>query len=422
MAQAGSQPKVPKRLWRLLKRGDSWSEYGGDPVRLVGAIVGLAVDHGQTLEWLEQQLQNPGNAAAAHVRTARPSGKGNPRGRVRMEDVRRWYERSSDGQLRTWRQDGSDREAHRTCLVDLQQLATSSTWPMWLEHCPEDQAKAVRVKGSDARKVLAAHLTLAQAAQGVDYPASRRKVAELAGVSDSVAQRATGVLLALGIVRRRRPPGDRPSGPFLSCWYRADTSGRSLRAILSAELPTVPELVDLAQFERHPLWRFGSGCRFDVWAQIAAADGNATTASVAAATGVKRATVRRVVRNLARLGLVDRCDDYTLRAASADHRAALDAAALATGMADRARRQLERHEAERAAFLQGVLDKPRLLFAAMRRKVRAVMAAVRAGRVRFMDTETGEFVTVSAERERRPLQLLGIGRPHAPPRRPLVLA
>ena len=104
MAREASQPRPPERFWRLLKQGDSWNEYHGDPVRLVGAVVGLAVDHGVSLAWLLRLLDNPANAAAEPVRS----------GRVKLATIRRWYERSGSTQQREW-----CRDAWRQQLLEL---------------------------------------------------------------------------------------------------------------------------------------------------------------------------------------------------------------------------------------------------------------------------------------------------------------
>jgi len=404
VARGTNQPQPPQRFWRLLKQGDSWGEYHDDPVRLIGAIVGVAVESGVSLQWLERLLQNPENAAAEHVRNAR-----NIHGRVKLETVRAWYERTGTSPQRTWRSE-HDRDAWRLQLTELQQLATSSAWPAWIDFRQRDGERPVRVKGSDARRVFAAHVQLALASTGIDYPASRRKVAELANVGDTAAQRATAVLVALGILRRRRPPGI--VGPFSATNYRVDASGAALCAIVATD-DACAELADLAALETHPIWRHGSGVRFDVWAHVVADDGRATVASIAAAAGCTTATVRRVLTKLAALELVARLDDGTFRALATD-RAALDAAALATGMADRSRRQLERHEADRAAHVEHVLRTPRLFVEAMRRRVRAV---VEAAIERFVvNMETGEVVTVSVERERPPQQVTATSdRQHAPP-------
>jgi len=407
MAGKDSQPQPPSRFWQLVKHGDKWNEYHGDPVRLIGAIVGMAVDHGVALAWLERLLQNPDNAAAEYVRNA-----ANPHARVKLADVRRWYENSSKGQRREWCSD----ERHEQ-LMELQQLATSSAWPMWLDYRANENTKPVRCKGSDVRRVLAAHVKLALQTKGIDHPASQRKVAELANVSDAAATRATAVLVALGILRRRRPPGDDMTA-MTANYYRIDATGNALRKIVG---DVSPELAELAPLECHPVWRFGSGCRFDVFAQIVVGDGLATVASIAAAVNITTATVRRSAAKLAKLGLVERLDDSTLRALTVDHRAALDAAALATGNADRSRRQLERHEADRAALVQFVLRTPREFARAMRRNVRAVVAAVRE---RFtVNTETGEVIAVSVERERPPQPAtVGSDRQHAPPPQRMAVA
>lgn len=394
MAREASQPRPPERFWRLLKQGDSWNEYHGDPVRLVGAVVGLAVDHGVSLSWLLRLLDNPANAAAEPVRS----------GRVKLATIRRWYERSGSTQQREW-----CRDAWRQQLLELQQLATSSAWPAWIDYAAREDAPPVRVKGSDARRVLAAHVQLAIASNGIDYPASRRKVAELSNVGDASSQRATAVLVALGILRRRRAPGR--VGPFSALNYRIEASGEALCKILAGDGDD--ELADLAALECHPLWRHGSGVRFDVWAHVVAGDGAATTASIATAANAQPATVRRTVANLVRLELVERTDDGTLRALTTD-RAALDEAAEACGMADRSRRQVERHEADREAHVQHVLRSPRMFVEAMRRRVRAVVAAVEARLV--VNRQTGEVITVSIEREAPPTEFVAGGdRQHAPP-------
>lgn len=389
-------PQPSKRFWRLLKHGDSWREYAGTPA-LIGAIVGLAVEHGVSLRWLERLLTNPENAAAEHVKCA-----GNRSGRVSLATVRAWYERSSSQQ-----QVAFNLDARREQLAELQQLATSSPWPTWLVVDEPDGKKPVRVLGRDARRVFAAHVELATKARGIDYPASRRKVAERANVSDATAYRATVALVRVGVLQHRRPPGD--VGPFTASNYRIDASGEALCRVLGDGAGELVEQAELASLERHAIWRYGTGVRFDVWACIVAEDGAATARAIVDATGAAPQTVRRVVRNLEQLGLVERCLDGTLRATSANHRAALDAAALATGAAERARRQLERHETERAEHVRRVLRSPRLFAAAMRRRVHAVVEAVRVRVV--VNRATGEVVEQLASDDAASLS----SRPNAPP-------
>jgi hypothetical protein len=356
--------KPSRRFWRLVKNGDSWNEYSG-AVSLIGAIVGLAVEHGVSLPWLERILTNPANAAAAQVKSA-----GNRSGRVSLATVRTWYERSSAQQQTTF-----CLESRRQQLRELQQLATSSAWPTWLVVKAEPGKKPIRVFGRDARRAFAAHVELSLESRGIDYPASRRKVAEHANLGELTAQRATWALVRAGVLQHRKPPGE--AGPFTAANYRIDASGAALCRVLGDGAGELVELAELASLERHPIWRYGSGVRFDVWACIVGDDGSATARSIADATGATPATVRRVIRNLEQLGLVERCDDATVRALSSNHRSALDAAALATGAAERAQRQLERHESERAEHVRRVLRSPRMFAAAMRRRVQAVVMALR---------------------------------------------
>lgn len=400
MGRTDSKPQLPKSLWRLVKHGDTFNEYGNDPVRIVGAIVGIAVEHGMPVAWVERLLTNPANRAAYYVRTA-----GNPDGRVKLADVRRWYERSGSAELRRF-----DLDEWRDELRELRELATSSAWPAWIEYKPAPDAAVVRVKGGNVRRVLAAHLRLSSdpSSSGIDYPASDRKVAELSNVGDVAARKATAALVALRVLSRRKPPGKRDA--FTATHYRVDASGVALRRIVG---DVSPELADLAALECHPIWRHGSGVRFDVWAQVVTCDGSATVASIADETTASRVTVRRVLAALERLQLVEGLDDGTVRPLTVDHRAALDAAALESGMADRARRQLERHDADRAAHVETVVRKGgRMLAAAMRRGVSAVLAAMRE----YVNLETGEIVAVSVEREQHPADVdVGTNRQHAPP-------
>jgi len=398
MATTTKKPQPPKRFWRLVKHGDTANEYGQSPPQIVGAIVGMAVEHGVSLAWLERLLTNPKNAAAAHVRTA-----GNPTGRVKLADVRRWYDRTASGTLQRF-----DLDEWHSQIRDLRDLATSSAWPAVIEYRPSPTAAVVRVKGGNARRVLAAHARHALESNGIDYPASDRKVAELANVGDVGSRKATAALVALGIVKRRQSPGRRDA--FTATHYRLEVSGKSLRAIVG---DVSPELADLAALETHPIWRHGSGVRFDVFAGIVAGEGLTTIESLDADLTASRPTIRRVVANLERLQLVELLDDGTIRSTTVDHRAALDAAALTTGMADRARRQLERHEADRAAHVETVLRQGgRFLAAALRRGLRAIVALCR------VDEETGEVIRVSIEREYRPAAVeAGSNRQHAPPER-----
>ena len=396
MGRTDSKPQAPKSFWRLLKHGDTFNEYGNDPVRIVGAIVGIAVEHGIGIAWLERRLTNPANRAAYYVRTA-----GNPDGRVKLADVRRWYERSGSAELRRF-----DVDVWRDELRNLLELSTSSVWPAWIEYKPAPDAAVVRVKGSNVRRVLAAHVALALESEGIHYPASDRKVAERSNVGDVGARKATAALVARQIIARRKPPGKRDA--FTATNYRVDTSGKALRRIVG---DVSPELADLAALECHPIWRHGSGVRFDVWAHIVAHDGLASTNTIAADTTASRPTIRRAVVNLERMQLVERLDDGTIRATSVDHRAALDAAALESGMAERSRRQIERHEADRAAHVETVIRRGgRVLAAALRRGLRAVLN-------RFtVDTETGEMVAAPPEREDPPRDVdVGSHRQNAPP-------
>ena len=372
MASA-AQPNLSSRFWRLVKNGDTHSEYLDDPVKLIGAIVGLSVEQGVSLTWLERLLQNPANAAAAHVRSAR-----NPSGRVKLADVRRWYERSSGGQQQQW-----DRDGWHAQLWELQQSATGMQWPMWF------RVERPRLKGSDVRRVFAAHVQLARESSGIDYPASERKVAEVAQVSDPLARYATRYLVDAKVLRRRKAP--KKDGPFTACWYRIDASGSALCRLLG-DAQADPELAELAQLERHPAWRHGGVGRFDVWAQVVAGDGQATARSITDDIDAAPATVRRVLAKLAAAKLVERLDDGTYRVLSDDHRAALDAAALHSGMVDRAQRQRERHEADRRAHVETVLRTPRLLAAALHRGVRRVVERFREAC--GVDPETGEVVAV----------------------------
>lgn len=389
-------PQPSKRFWRLLKNGDTWNEYHG-AVALIGAIVGLAVEYGVPLEKLERLLTNPANAAAAHVRF-----QGNPTGRVKLATVRYWYERSGQQQLHEWNLD-----AHRQKLDEVQQLATTRTWPSFLEAPVGNPARVLKVKGSDARRVLAAHVRLARRSRGIDYPASRRRLAHEANVGDGVAERASKVLVALGVLQRRRPPGR--VGAFTAANYRVMTDATALAEVLGNGSD---ELAELAWLECHPLWRQGSGVRFDVWAHVVAEDGCATVAGIATATGTAPATARRVVRNLEEYGLVERTLDGTIRSTSStNHRNALDAVALECGAVERSRRQLERHEDERAQHVARVMRSPARFAEAMRRRVRAVVEALQARVV--VNRATGEVVDVLPPDE---CELAQAGnRAHAPP-------
>lgn len=398
MASAAKKPKPPKRFWQLVKHGDTLGRFWGDEYRLICSIVGMATYYGVPLRTLEQLLTNPANAAASAVRT-----EGNPDGRVSLAEVRRQYARNASEAF-----DPFKLEEHHAKLLRLRDIATSSAWPNRLPYRAKKDAKVVQLAGRDLRRVYAAHLQAALASDGIDYPASSRYIVETSGVGKVTAQRCTDALESLHILRRADSPGR--SGAFTAAYYRMEREGVKLAKLLDTE-NAIDELTDLAALELHPAWNRGPGITFASWAAIVALDGHATCASIAADTGQLVATVRVHVRNMIELGLVERLDDHTIRALTVDHRAALDAVALQTGNADRARRVRERHEHDRALLTQWVLTRPAKLAEALRRGVRSVVAALKHRAV--ANRATGEVIAVALDRRSPPY--VGGNRQHAPP-------
>lgn len=394
--------KAKRRYWRLLKHGDVQGEYLGDDTRLVGELVRCAVESGVPLERLLRGLEHRENAASAAFQS-----RTNPHGRVKTRDVQRWYDRDAASDRKQF-----DLAERRAELAAMRERITTSAWPAWIEYREPGTMRRQRASGENVRRVLVAHLDLSIAATGIDYPASHRKVSELANAGDTGVERATAALVALGIVRPRPAPGRRDA--LTAKHYRINTTASSLGRILPGRGSASSS--DLGQFATHPAWQHGTGLRFDVWAQIVTMDGQATVTAVANALEVSRPTVRRVVARAAAVGLIERCDDHTLRPCSDDHLAALDAVALDTGAAQRSANRLERHEHDRAAHAESIIRRGgRMLRAAIRRGSRMVREAIRSGLL--VNRATGEIVTAVSSELLPPLRDLAasIERAHAPP-------
>lgn len=366
------RPKLPSAYYRLLTAGDTENEYRGG-AGLVGALVGIALQHGVGVEALLQHLRNPRNRAAYDVLRS---------GRVREANVRAWYERSAAQQLQVF-----DPVEYRQQLAALRETATLGLWRG--RYAVElEPGEVVNVNGSVLRRVLHAHIRLAFANPGIDYPASERAVAKTAHVSRPAAKRATHALVALGVVRRRRAPGK--FGRGTAAWYRLETSGKQLEALL--EETNAHGAGHLSAFECHAVFRHGNGLRFDVWAHIVAVPG-IDVREAAAATGANVRTVRRVFARLEKLGLIVR-DHHGAAASSVardDLEAALDAAAETSGMAQRSERQAQQYEVDRAHHAVTILRAhgSRSRLALRHRRVKLLIA--NRGRARI-DYETGEVL------------------------------
>lgn len=314
---------LPSRFFQLLYRG---SEDYPSSTQLIGAIIAIAVEYGLPAEILYTKfLQNEKYPAASDIIK---------RGRVRKRSVLLWYERSAAGQRLEW-----DRNQY---LVDIAALKETACG-IWL---PRYSFESTSIDGQILRRVYLAHLHAAQTNPGIDYPASVRFIAEQAGCTVGSSRKATDFLLANNIITRREPYGQRS---LLTCnRYRLNTDYRCLESIIcAAEMSPVAALAD------SPLWRVGSGLRFDVY-EFIAANPYTTIQQIIDSLGLSRRTVSYQVSRLIAQKLVQ-LDGRTLSITD-DPERRISKAEIRTGMRDRAIKQQQAHDKHRAQQAFNILS------------------------------------------------------------------
>ena len=371
-ASAERSPQQARDEYRRRLHGGG---FNGNPVALVGRLTTLAVEAGRTPDQLLADLTNPRNTAGHAAFTERSSGGQRV---VREATVRGWYERDARRAAPTWNTADTLQR-----LAELREHATAMPWPQRVEYvtvrtawlrddagryvrhgegkrkgkriAAERYSSRERVSGDTCRKVYLAHLALAMESGSCTNAASVRCIADRAQVSRPTVERAHRALRHLQLLRPAT--SSRRGSAFTACRFRVELSpsyirghsrdnGSTLPIGLSPVVPQMTATGHATDTASHPAFRHGSGLRHDVWSRVLSDDGQATTTTLADELGRNARTVRRQVEALARVGLVERMDDGTLRAHVVD----LDAIAERNGMAKRQHAQAQRHHDDRSQY------------------------------------------------------------------------
>ena len=310
-AQPAHSARLSKRMFHLLRHGDERGDYGHDPVRVTSAIVMAAARAGHDLEQLLRMLEDERNVGGDWFRTRCEHD-----GRARTA---RTIARRLDKAVGAVRPQLADATDARIALAEMGQAALTR----WT-----DPSASTRTKS------YLAHITVATKAGRLTYTASMRQLAELANVHRDVVRRRNAELRTQGLLRSVEPArGGRATTWTLTRRQRAEVDP------VVASLSRTPTGSTL-----HPAFRFGTGLDGRLWNTLEP-DEPSTTRQLADHLGVRVQTIRRKLNALASHDLTRRDDDGAWR--QTGNTALLDEIAERTGMADRSRRQRERHKAER---------------------------------------------------------------------------
>lgn len=309
------EPRLSKRVYRLLRYGDERGQYGHDEFRVACAIIAEAARAGHDVEQLLGLLATPENAGGEWYRDRRA--------KYGAHSSDRQVQRLFDHSVHKLRRGLGDATEVRMQLSRIQCAAAAHPW-------------SGRTAGTLYR-LFRAHTAIAMNVGSLTYTASTRQLGELAGTSRVTAQARNRDLVAARMLRRLEPA----RGARAPKW-------KILEAPWDQHDPVVPTQGQSTTGSiLHPAFRFGTGLDARVWAALDQND-PATTAELAAVLRLRADTMRRKLRNLLRVQLAVRDGDgYWRRTGDI---AVLDDIAQRTGMADRSERQRQRHLLERAEF------------------------------------------------------------------------
>lgn len=319
------------RVAQLIARGDIDRRYASRSEAVAAAAMGL-VDAGL----------DDDDAARSLARMPEVKQRGREPGRrgvmayahAEVRRAREAYER---------RGDRADRTA---ALSDLERAAATIPWPRGQGSHPATLAA-----------VLGAVLRTAVRAGSTRLEYSTRQAADDAGVARGAADRALRVLVDLEVLRLARRGGRRQRAAYV-----VDAAAIHERACLGGTVthtprrrgPTVPPRhggrSPLGGLAAHDGWRRdAAGKSAQRIAEVLDEEDTATSAAVAAGVGVSRPWARRLLRRMARDGLVVAEPDGWRRPAPDALRSALDRVAVRCNTAGRGQRQREAHARERRA-------------------------------------------------------------------------
>jgi len=308
-----ARPRLPHRAVRLLRDGDTDGLYRDD-FAVACSIIATAARVGFDLAYVLAILGDERNAGGTWFRR-----RVDKEGAGRAERAaRRLFERSQ-AQSASVIADATD------VRLAVDHLRRSLPPALWSGRT-----------GATLHATFWAHTEVAMRSARLTYTASSRQIADLACVSRGVAQQRSRDLVRLGVLR----VSQRARGVRGTTWTLCDK-----RAAGAPEGGTLSRSVTGSR--THPALRSGSGLDARIWTTLDA-DEPLTVREIAERFEMHPSTVRRKLANLERAGLARRADDTWQRLEPTVE--ALDRLADENGMAERTRKQHQRHRCERAEF------------------------------------------------------------------------
>lgn len=206
-SDSGAPPRLSRRVWHLLREGDVDGRYGGDSLRVLGAVIGEAARVGMDKE------------AAYALIVQYPGGAFLWDNEMSQRERRRTFDLFFDGSVATYRPSLADASQTRLLLGDMRTAVAAAPW----------------TGPSSTSKVLLAHIHLALLAGRLQHYAGVRRLATEAEVADSTVVSAHKRLTEARLLRLIAPA----RGTKATEWKLPEDLVDRLKALFPSFLPSV---------------------------------------------------------------------------------------------------------------------------------------------------------------------------------------